>query len=124
MLKQKKLTPGRQSGFEEDRPQGAVEMPGPSIGWQMIMIATLTLSIIASRFIDYYRAAVNWNPFNDWRYLLFALIVSLITFPLVYRKAQRSRRDPILVQLGVVFAAGIGWEKMLSTTAQFIAPLH
>lgn len=92
-------------------------------GWQMIIFVTLTLSIIASRFIDYYRAAISWSPFRDWQYLLFALIVSLLAFPIVYRKAQSSRNEPLLVQLGVIFAAGLGWEKMLSTTADLLKPI-
>jgi len=92
-------------------------------GWQMIIFATLTLSIIASRFIDYYRAAIPWSPFRDWQYLLFALIVSLLEFPIVYRKAQSSRNEPLLVQLGVIFAAGLRWEKMLSTTADLLKPI-
>jgi hypothetical protein len=89
----------------------------------MIIFVTLTLSIIASRFIDYYRAAISWSPFRDWQYLLFALIVSLLAFPIVYRKAQSSRNEPLLVQLGVIFAAGLGWEKMLSTTADLLKPI-
>jgi hypothetical protein len=95
-----------------------------SLGAQLGIFATLTLSIIASRFVDYYRAAVSWSPLQDWHYLLFALIVSFMAFPLVYKKAQRSRNDPILVQLGIVFTAGIGWEKMLSTATDLLKPLH
>src|ERR1041385_2950074 len=100
------------------------KMQKPSTAWQIIMFTTLTLSIVASRFIDYYRAAISWSPLRDWQYLLFALIVSLMAFPIVYRKAQQSRSDPVLVQLGVVLAAGIGWEKMLSTTAGLLKPLN
>lgn len=86
--------------------------------------ATLTLSVIASRFVDYYRAAISWSPLQDWHYLLFALIVSFMSFPLVYKKVQRSRNDPILVQLGLIFTAGIGWEKMLSSATDLFKPLH
>jgi hypothetical protein len=95
----------------------------PSPGWQIVIFVTLTLSIIASRFIDYYRAAISWSPLRDWQYLFFALIVSLLAFPIVYRKAQRSQNEPILVQLGVIFAAGLGWEKMLSTAADLLKPI-
>lgn len=79
-----------------------------SIGTQVVMFATLALSVVASRFIDYYRAGLSWNPVQDWQYLLFALIVSFMAYPLVYRKMQKSRNDPILVQLGLIFTAGIG----------------
>jgi len=105
------------------RSQGFGDEQKPSLGWQFIIFGTLTLSIIASRYIDYYRAATSWSLRHDWQYLFFALIVSLLAFPIVYRKAQSSRNEPILVQLGVIFAAGLGWEKLLSTTADLIKPI-
>jgi hypothetical protein len=95
-----------------------------SVATQLGMFVTLTFSVIASRFVDYYRAAVSWSPIQDWQYLLFALIVSLTAFPLVYEKVQRNRNDPMLVQLGLIFAAGIGWEKILSTATDLLKPLH
>ena len=95
----------------------------PSIKWQIVTFATLTLSIIASRFIDYYRAAVSWSVIKDWQYLLFAVIVSLLAFPIVYRKIQRNRNDPIFVQLGLIFTAGLGWEKVLSNAADLVKPI-
>jgi membrane protein YdbS with pleckstrin-like domain len=112
------------TNHEREQQRSVGKMQKPSIRWQMTMLTTLVLSIIASRFIDYYHAAINWSPFRDWQYLVFALIISVTIFPLVYRKAQRSQHDPALVQLGVVFAAGIGWEKLLSTTASLVKPLH
>ena len=118
-----------ESGIRPVLSNGGFHQPGfgdrrkPSTGWQIVIFATLTLSIIASRFIDYYRAAISWSPFRDWQYLFFAIIVSLLAFPIVYRKAQRSQNEPILVQLGVIFAAGLGWEKMLSTAADLLKPI-
>lgn len=118
-----------ESGTAPGLSQSGARRPGvskdlkPPVGWQVVIFATLTVSIIASRFIDYYRAAISWSPFRDWQYLLFALIVSLLAFPIVYRKAQSSRNEPLLVQLGVIFAAGLGWEKMLSTTADLLKPI-
>lgn len=108
-----------------DRPgkNGSGEAQGPSVKWQIVIFMTLILSVVASRFIDYYRAAVSWSLFTDWQYLLFAAIVSLLAFPAVYRKAQHTRKDPVLVQLGVVFAAGLGWEKILSTAADLVKPI-
>jgi hypothetical protein len=93
-----------------------------SLGAQASMFATLMISVIASRYVDYYRAAVSWSPLHDWHYLLFALIVSFMAFPIVYKKAQQSRNDPIFVQLGLVFSAGIGWEKMLSSATDLFKP--
>jgi len=102
---------------------GSEEAQKPSVKWQVLIFMTLILSVIASRFIDYYRAAVSWSLVKDWQYLLFAAIVSLLAFPIVYRKAQHSRHDPVLVQLGVIFAAGLGWEKVLSTAADLVKPI-
>ena len=93
-----------------------------SLGAQVSMFTTLMVSVIASRYVDYYRAAVSWSPLHDWHYLLFALIVSFMAFPIVYKKAQQSRNDPIFVQLGLVFSAGIGWEKMLSSATDLFKP--
>lgn len=106
-----------------NRRAGLEEVQKPSVKWQIVIFMTLILSVIASRFIDYYRAAVSWSLFKDWQYLLFAAIVSLLAFPIVYRKAQHSRNDPVLVQLGVIFAAGLGWEKILSTAADLVKPI-
>jgi len=92
-----------------------------SLGAQVSMFTTLMVSVIASRYV-YYRAAVSWSPLHDWHYLLFALIVSFMAFPIVYKKAQQSRNDPIFVQLGLVFSAGIGWEKMLSSATDLFKP--
>jgi len=114
------LTPlGRGASNQADSGQAR----NPSISWQILIFVTLIFSVIASRFIDYYRAAVSWSLFRDWQYLLFAAIVSLLAFPIVYRKAQHSRNDPILVQLGMIFAAGLGWEKVLSTAADLVKPI-
>jgi len=96
--------------------------PKISTATQLEMFFTLILSVIASRFLDYYRGAVSWNPLRDWQYLFFAVIVSLVAFPVVYRKAQRNRSEPTLVQLGFIFTAGIGWEKMLSTATDLFRP--
>jgi magnesium-transporting ATPase (P-type) len=96
--------------------------PRISTATQLEMFFTLILSVIASRFLDYYRGAVSWNPLRDWQYLFFAVIVSLVAFLVVYRKAQRNRSEPTLVQLAFVFTAGIGWEKMLSTATDLFKP--
>ena len=94
--------------------------PKISTATQLEMFFTLILSVIASRFLDYYRGAVSWNPLPDWQYLFFAVIVSRVAFPVVYRKARRNWSEPTLVQLGFIFTAGIGWEKMLSTATDLV----
>lgn len=117
-------TPARPSpGESAVGARDARRNPELSLAWQIMVYVTLMASILASRFVDFFRAAVPWSPFEDWKYIIFAAIVSLLAFPLVYRKAQRTRNDPILVQLGLIFTAGMGSEKILSTVAD-LAKAH
>jgi hypothetical protein len=103
-------------------PGGAQTAPAPgakpqavSAAWQAAMYLVLVLSILASRFLDLYRAGVADRFGVDWKYLLFVAIVALLVFPVVYTRAQLNRDDPTFVQLVLVFSTGMGWEKILAT---------
>jgi hypothetical protein len=61
-----------------------------SFGAQVSMLATLMISVIASRYVDYDLAAVSWSRFTNWHYLLFALIVSFMGFRIADKKMQQS----------------------------------
>ena len=50
--------------------------------------------------------------FGGWFW--FALITSGLIFPSVYRKIV-DESAPIIVQLGPIFAAGLGWESLMGT---------
>lgn len=97
-------------------------LPAPAtslgIGWQIIVYVTLLLSIVASRYLDLYRAGTASEFGLDWPYLLSVAIVSLLAFPVVYDKAQLSRDRPIFLQLALIFTAGMGWEKIVATATQ------
>lgn len=107
----------RASGAAKPTTAGAV-FPAASqisVAWQIATYCILLLSILASRFLDLYRAGVAYSLELDWSYLLFIAIVSLLAFPIVYDKAQLNKDKPILLQIGLIFTAGMGWEKIVAT---------
>jgi len=94
---------------------GAPAVQQLSLAWQIVTYVVLLLSILCSRFLDLYRVGATDQFTLDWKYLLFMAIVSLLAFPSVYDKARLSTDQPILVQLGLMFATGMGWEKIVAT---------
>ena len=83
--------------------------------WQVFTYFVLVFSIVASRFLDLYRAGVAGTFHLDWAYLLFISIAALLAFPVVYDKARLTRGQPVLLQIGLIFSAGMGWEKIVAT---------
>ncbi len=83
--------------------------------WQLVIYLLLILSIFSSRFLDLYRAGVLDQFRLDGPYLLFTAIASLLAFPVVYDRADLNRNRPVFVQLALIFAAGMGWEKIVAT---------
>ena len=86
-----------------------------TLKWQIVTYVVLVLSIMASRFLDLFRAGVASTFRVDLPYLIFIAIASLLVFPVVYDKACFNRDKPILLQIGLIFSAGMGWEKIVST---------
>ena len=108
---------------EIDRRPVRDDQPGDgqqlSLPWQLIVYLIFMLAVIASRFIDLYTSAIPGAILLDWKYLLFAAIISIAAFPVVYDKALATKNAPYLVQVALVFTTGLGWEKVLSTVAFF-----
>lgn len=108
-------------------PAGSVVVPGTALSsspsgsqelswaWQVAIYFVLVLSILSSRFLDLYRAGVLSEFTVDGPYLLFIAIASLLAFPIVYARAELNRNRPMLLQIALVFAAGMGWEKIVAT---------
>jgi hypothetical protein len=88
-----------------------------SPGWQAVIYCTLVLAVLASRYLDLYRAGLANTFVLNWPYLLAVAIIALVVFPTVYEKALSNRTQPIFMQLTVIFAAGMGWEKLLATAS-------
>lgn len=99
--------------------QAATAAPAPSqqlsLHWQIATYCILLVSIVSSRFLDLYRAGVAGSFELDLKYLLFIAIASLLAFPVVYDKARLNKDQPIFLQICLVFTAGMGWEKIVST---------
>ncbi len=96
-------------------PAPALEREQLSLVWQIAVYGVLVLSILSSRFLDLYRAGVVNQFVLDWQYLLFMAIASLLAFPVVYDRARLSTGQPVLVQIGLIFTTGMGWEKIVAT---------
>ncbi len=108
--------PSRATPAEAETGQPSVSASQPmSIKWQMATYMILLSSILASRFLDLYRAGVASKFVVDWQYLLFLAIASLLAFPVVYDKARFNRDQPVLLQICLIFTAGMGWEKIVAT---------
>lgn len=86
-----------------------------TLAWQIATYLVLVASIVASRFLDLYRAGALDSFSLDWAYLVFLGISSLLAFPIVYDKARASRDQPLFLKIVVIFSAGMGWEKIVST---------
>ncbi len=99
----------------ETLPQSPSDSTELTLAWQLVIYLLLVLSIFSSRFLDLYRAGVLDQFRLDGPYLLFTAIASLLAFPVVYDRAELNRNRPIFVQLALVFAAGMGWEKIVAT---------
>ena len=83
--------------------------------WQLVVMIMFMVGVLASHYLEFYMAGspgrlVDWS----WRYLLFAGIVTLAAFPAAYQGARENRASPTLVQIGMVFLTGMGWDKLLS----------
>jgi hypothetical protein len=89
-----------------------VQLP---LAWQIATYVVLATSIVASRFLDLYRAGAVDTFSLDWRYMVFLGISSLLAFPVVYDKARANLDQPLLLKIVVIFSAGMGWEKIVST---------
>ena len=86
-----------------------------SMKWQVTVYSILLVSILSSRFLDLYRAGALAQWKVDWPYLVFMAIASMLAFPAVYDRAKVSSGQPVLVQVALIFATGMGWEKLVAT---------
>ncbi len=100
-------------------PEGR-QMP---LKWQLVVLITFLAGVLASHFLAAYQAAVSPAAvFADWswRYWLFAAIVTLAAFPVAYERARENTTSPTLVQIGMIFLTGMGWNTILNA-AQYVA---
>jgi hypothetical protein len=98
----------------ELRPRRAEAMAeGKTLHWFPQYIA-LVLGVIVQPFFAAYQQSGQWNFSGFTGRLLFALIVGIVVFPAVYKRAFDPEK-PLFVQLCAIFAVGMGWESLLRT---------
>jgi hypothetical protein len=75
---------------------------------------TLFAGVLIQPYFEGFRKAGVWQFSGFWGWSLFAIITSIIVFPAVYRKTF-DPEAPVAVQLGPIFASGLGWQSLMST---------
>jgi hypothetical protein len=85
-----------------------------SNNFMIFQYATLVGGIIVQPFFTQYQETKTWNVNDPWGWMVFSVIVGLVVFPAVYRRAFDSEK-PLFVQLCTIFVAGLGWQSLLTT---------
>ena len=83
----------------------------PSIWPQYV---ALVLGVLIQPFFAAYQQTGAWDFVGVGGRLLFAAIVGVVILPGVYRNSFDPEK-PMLIQLGLLFVAGMGWESLLRT---------
>jgi hypothetical protein len=73
--------------------------------------------VLIQPFFDGYKRTHQWVWQGFWGWVLFALVTAFIAFPAVYRNSF-DREKPLGVLLAPIFAAGIGWQSIVSTVLE------
>jgi len=86
-----------------------------SFGWQLALYGALVVGILANGLLAAARAGRRYR--FQWSRFLISAVIGLVIFPAVYEGAQSNLGQPTLVQLGTVFASGLGYESLFSGIA-------
>jgi hypothetical protein len=74
----------------------------------------LFAGVLIQPFFQNYQATHQWTFGGLGGWALFSLITSVLIFPAVYKNAFDEDK-PVIVQLAPIFAAGLGWQSLLTT---------
>ncbi len=77
----------------------------------------LVLGIAMQPYFTSFRNTGVWRFDGLTGWFFFSLIVGLIIFPSIYRGAFDPSK-PVIVQIGPIFAAGLGWESLFGTALE------
>jgi hypothetical protein len=100
------------------REETATSADRPPAWWQAVLCGTLFAAILASRYLQFANGGVT-GAFFTKAFLLQDAIAMFTALPVVYTKVRPERSQPLLVQLGLIFTAGMGWQHLI-----FSLPLH
>ncbi len=103
----------KQSLFKAD--VAGNEEPGkPSAFFQWF---ALLFGVLIQPFFSFYKekGSVIWGEaYQNWEFLIFAVIIAIIAFPGIYRMAFDSDR-PKWIQMIPIFTAGLGWQTLVDS---------
>lgn len=77
----------------------------------------LLIGVLIQPFFSFYKekGSVVWNEaYQNWEFLVFALIVAIIAFPGIYKTAFDAGR-PKWIQMIPIFTAGLGWQTLVDS---------
>jgi hypothetical protein len=81
----------------------------------------LVLGILIQPFFVSYQQSGAWQFDGFWGRLLFSVIAGIAVLPGAYKKSFDPEK-PVLVQLCLLFVAGMGWQSLLSTAIKAVGP--
>ncbi len=101
-------------GPETETGEDRVSPPTPSKNMVWPQWLALLAGVLIQPSFEGYRNSHHWSfpGFGGWFW--FSVVTSVLIFPGIYRKVI-DEEAPILVQLAPIFAAGLGWQSLLST---------
>jgi hypothetical protein len=85
--------------------------------WQYV---ALVLGILVQPLLAKYAATKTWDLGAVPGWIPFAIIIGLVIFPGVYKKAANPGANPLFVQLCAIFASGIGWQSLVAVAGKGI----
>ncbi len=77
----------------------------------------LLIGVLIQPFFSFYKehGSIIWNEaYKNKEFMIFAVIVAVIVFPSIYRKAFDSDR-PKWIQMIPIFTAGLGWQTLVDS---------
>ena len=63
----------------------------------------------------------SWDFTGGWGRILFSCIIGFAVFSQVYKKVITDRL-PLIVMLGPIFTAGLGWQSLLGAALKMAKP--
>lgn len=105
------------SDIRPTRAQGVADSEGQRKirAWPQWLV--LFAGVLIQPFFDGYKQTHHWQWQGLWGWVLFACITAFLAFPAVYRNSFDADK-PLGVLLAPIFAAGIGWQSVISTVLQ------
>ncbi|HUL17392.1 MAG TPA: hypothetical protein VLV88_15450 [Terriglobales bacterium] len=82
------------------------------IWWQIVLYGTLLAAMVTNRYLRFHNGGTP-GSFLTTAYLLQDAVAALTAFPAVYAKLQFKTDQPLFAQLGLIFAAGMGWQHLI-----------